>query len=110
MLQDGSVQPLSPALRTKATQSINHMAAKALRCLAFAQKTDLGMLDTVAQTMQTVALADLAVVVANGVCTCNPSSLLHRKFPYGTRAVSRWTCGHVDVGIVKHPVGCRGPS
>ena len=36
------MQPLSPALRAKATQTINHMAEKALRCLAFAQKTDLG--------------------------------------------------------------------
>ena len=48
MLQDGSVQPLSPALRAKATQTINQMALKALRCLAFAQKTDLGMLDAAA--------------------------------------------------------------
>ena len=52
MLQDGSVQPLSPALRAKATQTINQMALKALRCLAFAQKTDLGMLPAPAQTMQ----------------------------------------------------------
>ena len=44
MSQDGRVQPLSPALRAKATQTINHMAEKALRCLAFAQKTDLGTL------------------------------------------------------------------
>lgn len=40
MLQDGSVQPLSPALRGKANEVVNHMAEKALRCLAFAQKTD----------------------------------------------------------------------
>ena len=40
MLQDGSVQPLSPALRDKANEVVNHMAEKALRCLAFAQKTD----------------------------------------------------------------------
>lgn len=53
MLQDGSVQPLSPALRAKATQTINQMALKALRCLAFAQKTDLGTSDAAAQTMQT---------------------------------------------------------
>ena len=53
MLQDGTVQPLSPDLRAKATQTINQMAHKALRCLAFAQKTALGMLDANAQTMQT---------------------------------------------------------
>ncbi|KAL3130923.1 Calcium-transporting ATPase, endoplasmic reticulum-type [Trebouxia sp. C0009 RCD-2024] len=46
MLQEGRVQPLSPALRAKATQTINHMAGKALRCLAFAQKTDLGDLSS----------------------------------------------------------------
>ena len=53
MLQDGRVQPLSPDLRAKATQTINQMALKALRCLAFAQKTDLGMLENEAQAMQT---------------------------------------------------------
>lgn len=44
MLQDGGVQPLTPANRDRAAEVINQMAAKALRCLAFAQKTDqLGM-------------------------------------------------------------------
>lgn len=54
MSQDGRVQALSPALRAKATQTINHMAGKALRCLAFAQKTDLGILHTTAHRMHTV--------------------------------------------------------
>lgn len=54
MLQEGRVQPLSPALRAKATQTINHMAGKALRCLAFAQKTDLGILHTAVLRIQTV--------------------------------------------------------
>ena len=40
MQQDGSVRPLTPELKAKATQMVNHMAERALRCLAFAQKTD----------------------------------------------------------------------
>ena len=77
MLQDGSVQPLSPDLRAKATQTINRMAVKALRCLAFAQKTALGMPHAVAQTIQT--RSDLATVATccracrlpqiSGLCT-----------------------------------------
>ena len=40
MLQDGSIQALTPTLRAKATETVNAMSEKALRCLAFAQKTD----------------------------------------------------------------------
>ncbi len=40
MLQDGRIQALTPTLRAKATETVNAMSEKALRCLAFAQKTD----------------------------------------------------------------------
>ncbi|DBA90070.1 TPA: hypothetical protein ACH3X2_004332 [Trebouxia sp. C0005] len=40
MLQDGRIQALTPTLRAKATETVNAMSKKALRCLAFAQKTD----------------------------------------------------------------------
>ncbi len=40
MLQDGRIQALTPTLKAKATEIVNAMSEKALRCLAFAQKTD----------------------------------------------------------------------
>ena len=72
MLQDGSVQPLSPALRQKAMQAINHMAEKALRCLAFAQKTDLGELNSKQRGMQGIRLLlqlQVELSVPSKICT-----------------------------------------
>ncbi len=71
MLQDGSIQALTPTLRAKATETVNAMSEKALRCLAFAQKTDdLGTMllcTSYCNTLQT----------GFGVRTMRPSSALH---------------------------------
>lgn len=44
MLPDGSVKPLDAKLRARVLAVIEELAARALRCLALAQKTDLGEL------------------------------------------------------------------
>ena len=44
MLEDGSVVPLDESAVAEITDIIDVMAAKALRCLAFARKEDLGQL------------------------------------------------------------------
>ena len=43
-MADGSIVPLTAEARKKIMAAVDSMAAKALRCLALAQKTDLGAL------------------------------------------------------------------
>ena len=42
MLQDGTIKPLDQGAKDKALHVICDMAKRSLRCLAAAQKTDLG--------------------------------------------------------------------
>lgn len=44
LLADGSVVPLTEEARAAIMERVDSMASDALRCLAFAQKTDLGKL------------------------------------------------------------------
>jgi magnesium-transporting ATPase (P-type) len=46
LLADGTVVPLTAAAKKKIMAAVDALAAKALRCLALAQKTDLGELAT----------------------------------------------------------------
>ncbi len=68
MLQDGKIQALTPTLRAKATEIVNSMSEKALRCLAFAQKTDdLGTMllcTSYCNTLQTVLVSEQCDQVA----------------------------------------------
>lgn len=44
LLADGSIVPLTEEAKRKFLAAVDSMAGKALRCLALAQKTDLGEL------------------------------------------------------------------